>query len=183
MKKSIVLSGVGILLALSMGSKLAWAATDGEKKTKTIVVEIEEKRFPPRSIPATERPNSLIFEILGRAGDYSIQYDRALSNLWSVGGGLSVRSVAGLATFMSFPLYANYYFSPENDRFYATGGLTVSTASGAGAAISGLTLNAGAGYELRAEKGFLFRAAPYLNFGSTVSLWFGISLGYSFQTL
>lgn len=137
---------------------------------------------------AEERVNNISIEGLGRAGLYSINYDRNVSSDWAVGIGFSTYSISLGAQSSSayiFPLYVNYYLSsPGNGRFFATAGADIIITSGDFTAdgvveSSGIALVTGAGYEYKSDGGFLFRIAPYLLLGNASGAWLGISLGYS----
>lgn len=135
-----------------------------------------------------ERINNFSIEGLGRAGLYSINYDRNITNDIAVGLGFSSYSIS-LGSLSSsaviIPLYANYYVTEgKNSRFYVTGGADLIFTSGDFEADgivegSGLGFVAGAGYEYKADSGFLFRIAPYFLVGNASGAWLGISLGYS----
>lgn len=140
-----------------------------------------------------DHPNTISFELLGRAALYSINYDRMVNENVAIGAGisywtLSVTTYSSSASrkFFVMPLYGNYYFSPAPNRGFLTAGLDVVFASAQTAgsssniriAGSGAFATFGGGYEYRnPEGGFLFRAAPYFLVGSDVDLWFGLTFG------
>jgi hypothetical protein len=152
-------------------------------------------------VVAEERPNALSLELLGRAGLYSIDYDYSVSDSVGVGVGLSYLAIStttthtnpnfsyqnsGSASLIFVPLYANYYFSPNNHRGFLSAGaeLVFGTATFNSNSYSGAGALAvlGGGYEYRGDGGFLFRAAPYLFVGLSggVAISAGLSVGTAF---
>jgi hypothetical protein len=134
-----------------------------------------------------EHPNTASVELLGRAGLYSLDFDRLFTDTLALGLGLSIETApnsGGQVTWI-VPLYLNYYFGNSKCRPYLTGG--VNSGGGYSTGLSGSiftgTLAAavlGGGYEWHLDNGLVLRAAPYLFWGSMVTAWFGISAGYRF---
>jgi hypothetical protein len=133
------------------------------------------------------RRHALSLELLGRGLLYSFDYDYLVTDDVAVGAGLSTYSFTSgdsdaRVTFI--PVYANYYFTPGEHRWFATAGVDLIHASGnvgqdekvSGSGAAGIL---GAGYEYRGDSGFLFRAAPYLLVGKASGAWLGVSLGFS----
>lgn len=132
---------------------------------------------------AASRKHALALELLGRGGLYSFNYDYSVVEDLAIGLGAAFYS-AGSSSASVFPLYASQYFGGANHRFMVTGGPTLVLAQ---ANADSTTLNGkgiagtvGAGYEYRADGGFLFRATPYYNFGALSGLWLGVSGGLTF---
>ncbi len=132
---------------------------------------------------ALERPQSLLIELGGRAGLYSLQYDVHVASAVAIGGGVENFGVTGSSVWM-FPLYVNAYFAPGPHRPYFTGGVNIAAASGPYTTTSYFnstgvgSVSAGLGYEYRGSNGLLFRATAYgLVAGSTVTPWAGVSIG------
>ncbi|HTL12250.1 MAG TPA: hypothetical protein VL588_07170 [Bdellovibrionota bacterium] len=135
---------------------------------------------------ALTRPNTINLELLGRGGLYSLNFDHQFSEDFAFGGGASVLPVTG-ATIFFVPVYANYYFSHGNSRFFATGGLDVvffsgTASSGYGSFTGGgVGFVFGPGFEYRGDGGFLFRITfPYITIGNSVGLTGGLTFGYAF---
>lgn len=138
------------------------------------------------------RPNVVSVEALGRAGAYSINYDRSFGESFAFGAGVSTYNLNGNGNSVRayiFPFYGNYYFSPDNHRGFLTVGVDyVATAQNQGApssvgafSSSKVVFTGGGGYEYRGDDGFLFRVAPYVLAGSTtIKPWFGVTIGYCF---
>lgn len=140
-------------------------------------------------------PTSIGFEAFGKGLQYSVQFDRVLSDDLVAGvgyGGTSLNDASGNDTGRRatlIPFYAHYYFAREQGSFFGMAGATLVTDSGAA---NGLTSSAGGlkftsssvlpvigiGYEERPDTGFLFRAAAYGVLGKEYSPWFGFALGY-----
>lgn len=144
--------------------------------------------YEANAAEASSRPHAVSVELLGRGLLYSINYDYLINDDIALGAGFSHQSYSAGnsdATVMIVPVYANYYFTPGNHRWFATAGANVVHASGrvdseekvSGSGIGGVL---GGGYEYRGDSGFLFRAAPYLMVGKTAGVWAGVSLGYAF---
>ncbi len=128
----------------------------------------------------------LSFEMLGRGGLYSINYDWPVNSNVQAGAGFSTYSVGQGSTkgaLLILPLYANYYFSTfSKGRLFVSAGANLSIGSsntqGTGLVTgSGLAASAGIGYEFE-RNNFVFRAAPYIFVGQTNGAWFGLTLGY-----
>ncbi len=144
---------------------------------------------------ATERPNAISAELLGRGLLYSINYDRSINENIAVGAGFSYWSLSSYtskASVLVVPLYGNYYFSPDSNRGFITAGMDIVSVSVedhgfyssdnyfAGHA-SGVAAVVGGGYEYRGKGGFLFRGAPYLLAGSGgAAVWLGLTFGTTF---
>lgn len=150
---------------------------------------VEEEVVSENSSVATQRPNAVYAELLGRGALYSIGYDRSLSENWAVGGGFSYfGATSGGVSFSAFilPFYGNYYFSPGPHRGFISAGVDVVVVSSSinnwgGISATGALGTLGGGYEYRGEGGFLFRAAPYVFLGQGgVRLWGGLSFGGTF---
>jgi hypothetical protein len=160
-----------------------------------LLVTVSTTAFASSDIDA-DRPSALTFELLGRGGVYSFDYDYAVSEAVAVGAGLSAYSAtvdngAGntvSASLVIIPVYLDYYFSPSNSRGFLTGGLDLVSGSvsfsDSGSGVirgSGALPVIGGGYEYRADNGFIFRAAPYLLFGGgQVAFTIGLSAGVAF---
>ena len=182
LRTHVILSVLVGLLAFSNGA----SASDGD------VAASDDSS--PESI-ATERPNAISFELLGRGLLYSIDYDRSLSDSIAVGVGYSSWGVDATssdgttyaaATIRIIPLYLNYYFyNSGGNRWFVTGGIDIISASfdfdGFRLSGTGAVFTGGVGYEYRAHNGFLIRVNPYIFGGfSAAQVWLGITLGYTF---
>lgn len=174
-----------LILLVGMLITIPAVSQDKERKSEDDNSESSFARVNPNR---NERINNFSIEGLGRAGLYSINYDRMVTDDIAVGLGFSSYSISAGALSSStvvIPLYANYYFTEgKNSRFYVTGGadLIFSSANFEGDGIvegSGLGFVGGAGWEYKSDGGFLFRVAPYFLVGKASGAWLGISLGYS----
>ncbi len=138
-------------------------------------------------------PNTLGVEGLGRAGLYSVFFDRALNDDLVAGVGFGTVSVGSGGVDVSstiIPMYVNYYFTQDGGSLYLTGGvdLVMTDADGEGESSygnisfneSGIMPVVGLGYESRGDSGFLFRVAAYALAGDKIYPWIGFSFGYSF---
>lgn len=133
------------------------------------------------------RRHALSLELLGRGLLYSFNYDYLLTDDLALGVGASSYSFssgASNARVTFVPVYANYYFTPGEHRWFGSGGVNLIHATGSldqGEKISGSGAAGilGGGYEFRGENGFLFRASPYIFVGKASGFWLGFSLGYS----
>ena len=148
-------------------------------------------------------PNAISFELLGRAGLYSFNYDRLLIDYVALGVGFSaitIRSTSGAnsnnATALLFPVYGNFYLplKSKTHRFYGTVGVTFAHSSSSADTDTGDVANesgtgtgyiAGVGYEYRSQDvdgGFIFRASVnVLKAGDSIfAPWPGVSAGYAF---
>ena len=175
------LTCVGPVLASSQATGTALRSTEDE-----------------RDHTAVTRPNALSGEVLGRAGLYSVNYDRSLGESFAVGAGLSTWSWSDFdyrGTVTILPAYGNYYFSPGPKRGFITAGIDLailsadertssvynSNRSSSLIRGSGVAPVAGGGYEFRGENGFLFRATGYVTLiQSTLIPWGGASFGVTF---
>lgn len=133
-----------------------------------------------------ERPSVLGIELLGRAGAYSIFFDRHVVESVALGVGFEYAATMSSGTSslsaMVFPVYTNLYFAPGPSRAYATAGLNlvVGNYSSGSTNVNGSGLGsvtAGLGWEYRGSGGLLFRATGYVIAGSSVSPWLGLSFG------
>lgn len=143
--------------------------------------------------PPSDRLNAVSLEVGGRAGSYSVNYDRVLEDHLSAGLGVSTFSISdnGGANSSStqqiaLPIYINAYSGWAQHRGYLTAGTNLSSTSyrpsGYGFSPSsgaGVYAILGAGYEYRGTKALLFRVAAY-SLANRFSVWLGGSLGYSF---
>ena len=164
-----------VLLAVFANDPTAFAKTEDPSQTQESTME--------STSGAASRKHALTLELLGRGGLYSFNYDYTVMQDLAVGVGAAFYSAGG-ASASVFPLYASQYFGGENHRFMVTGGPTLVLASvDADSATlngKGIAGTVGAGYEFRADSGFLFRATPYYNFGALSGLWLGVSGGLTF---
>ncbi|MBY0470351.1 hypothetical protein K2X30_04220 [bacterium] len=128
-------------------------------------------------------PNAMSLEVMGHAGIWSINYDRAVdeSLVAGIGFGTTVWNSS------AFPAYVNYYFLKEQSSLYLTAGVTIfgsstlNTIFGDLRTSSSVVGNVGLGYEVRSDAGFLVRLTAYGFFGgNTFQPWGGLSLGWSF---
>ena len=145
------------------------------------------------------RPNAFTVELLGRAGVWSLSYDRSVTSWLSLGAGLSyIGFVIGplMVGALVFPVFANFYILPDQHRPYLTVGTDFALAvaanswsedSSARGAFTGFNnFHAGIGYEYRsASSGFLFRVGPYVMAMTNGVNWLvfptlGLSLGGAF---
>jgi hypothetical protein len=140
------------------------------------------------SVPSDDyRRHAISVELLGRGLLYSFNYDYLIHDDIALGAGLSTYSFSSgnsTARVTFLPVYANYYFTPGEHRWFASGGVNLIHASGkidqnekiSGSGAAGIL---GGGYEFRGDNGFLFRATPYVFVGKASGFWLGFSLGYS----
>lgn len=142
---------------------------------------------PTSEVSTDYRRNALSLELLGRGLLYSFDYDYLIHDDVALGIGASTYSFSSgtsSANVTFIPLYANYYFTPGEHRWFASGGVNLIHASGtldqsekiSGSGAAGII---GGGYEFRGESGFLFRASPYVFVGKASGVWLGISIGYT----
>jgi hypothetical protein len=135
-----------------------------------------------------DRPAVFSFEILGRGGYYSLDFDYSVNDEISLGAGLaaySLSSNSSSASIVILPLYGNFYFQPGPHRGFLSAGLDIvsisANLSGTSFGASGVAPVLGGGYEYRGENGFVFRGAPYLVIGnSQIGFTIGLSFGYAF---
>lgn len=140
----------------------------------------------------------------GRAGYYSLNYDRMTGSHVGLGLGLSYFTlrtegvVNSQVHFLMAPIYGNFYFLPNSHRPFATVGATVVSINGTleesgdieatlhdrfGSGFSGIAAvpHFGFGYEYRGSSSILVRASVYGAYISQRVLpWAGLSLGTSF---
>lgn len=148
--------------------------------------------------------NALTAEGAGRAGYYSVNYDRMTGSHVALGLGFSYMSTrmederTTQLNFAMAPIYANFYFLPDEHRPFFTIGATVLHISGdiekngevektiqekLGDGFTGIGAvpHAGIGYEFRSGTGFLGRLAVYGGYiHNQVIPWGGLSLGTAF---
>jgi len=151
--------------------------------------EYSEQNTAQQSVSSASdyRRNAFSLELLGRGLLYSFNYDYLVHDDVALGVGASTYSFssgASNARVTFVPVYANYYFTPGEHRWFASGGVNLIHASGSidqdekisGSGAAGIL---GGGYEFRGDNGFLFRASPYVFVGKASGVWLGFSLGYS----
>lgn len=147
--------------------------------------------------------NGLAIEFLGRAGLYSLNYDRALGSHVAMGLGFSYMDLGLLGVTGSvylLPVYVNVYTHQGEHRGFISGGLTL--ISGKIESDNGIDLDAeefslkialndianatiplpmlGVGYEYRGVQGVLLRLSPYFSWFGKPIFWGGVSLGANF---
>jgi hypothetical protein len=136
-----------------------------------------------------ENPRATGFEALGRSVLYGVFHDHAHGDRWAFGAGLARIVTESDSASALIPIYANYYFAPDDSAFFATGGLDILTADLDGESpVLGNTKFLplpvapviGAGYEIRQSAGFLFRANAYLAISRRIAPSAGFSLAYSY---
>jgi hypothetical protein len=154
------------------------------------------------AVPVRSARNSIFLELGGNGLVYTINYDRVVSESFSIRVGLGymaggVTSSSGGETAsvkvsaMGIPLMANYLLGSANHKLELGGGLTLfrftgsgSSSLGAEASVSGIfpVGTAVIGYRyVPADGGFTFRAGftPILTQDRFVP-WAGLSFGYLF---
>jgi hypothetical protein len=148
--------------------------------------------LPARAEPTRPtNPNVLGVEGLGKAGLWSVFFDRALNEDLVGGAGFGTLSLGVNTSMTLIPMYVNYYFSRESGSFFGTAGVDIALLSNATAGAtsslggfgldqSGVVPQVGVGYESRGDSGFLFRVAGYVLFFNKISPWVGFSLGWAF---
>lgn len=177
----------------------------GKLKTSSLLVALLLVGLSAPTYAAREssRENVLSLEALGRAGWYSLNFDRLVTDYLAIGGGLAwypstwtirSRAVAVL------PLYVNYYFGSNTGRFFTTAGVFIAfdndnsgnSNSGVGRANyklhndegflgTAVSVAIGGGYEYRgSDFGLLFRITPYILLERSIAPWIGLSVGYAF---
>lgn len=182
MKTTLSLSLAAALVLAVLGEISAASAAE----TPALAPNASESQTPDLNGHEL-RKNAMSLELLGRGLLYSFDYDRMVTDNLAVGAGASHYSISSgdaSAGAWIIPVYANYYLTGGNSRWFATGGANLIFASGnvgddakvSGSGVAGVL---GAGYEYRADNGFLFRAAPYVFVGKTSGAWLGVSLGYT----
>jgi hypothetical protein len=133
------------------------------------------------------RRSAMSLELLGRGLLYSFNYDYLINDSLALGAGASTYSIGSGTTSASawiIPVYANYYLTQGNNRWFTTAGANLIFASASvgddsrvsGSGVAGVL---GGGYEYRGDGGFLFRAAPYVFIGKASGVWLGLSFGYT----
>ncbi len=152
----------------------------------------------PVKSPATDgredRTSAFSFELLGRGGIYSVDFDHMVNPDMALGVGLAVWSISTTSSssyasnsvsVLVIPLYMDYFFSSGHGRPYLTAGLDIVTASvsfsdSSSFSGSGAVAVLGGGFEYRGDSGFLFRFAPYVFIGNKAAITVGLGLGYAF---
>lgn len=179
-----------IIVLMALISCSALASQPPQKKSEDKVTE--PAPVSNEEPVALQRPNAISLELLGRAFGYSLNYDRSVSKHFGLGAGFEYLSASDgfmNVTIIMVPLYANYYFSPNNSRFFLTSGfdlafvkasVTLLTDTSVSASTMGIAPFIGGGYEYRADGGFLFRVAPYVFVGKVIRIWLGLSFGVAF---
>lgn len=142
-------------------------------------------------------PNAVTVEFLGRGLMYSVDFDRVVSDDIVAGVGIGSTSMRnqdgtdpGVSTLL-MPVYASYYFVRDQGSLYVTAGADIvgnsSSANGLKSTFGNMTFNSnavlptfGVGYENRSDAGFIFRAAAYGIYASSLYPWAGLTLGYCF---
>jgi hypothetical protein len=144
-------------------------------------------------------PNAVSIEAGGKGIMYSVNFDRLLDSQWAIGAGYSFYSLGTAdkgANMAVVPVYSNFYFTQEFNRYFVIGGLDIVNVQ-----IRSNSANptdqdkifeigktqlknsvipiflAGTGWELRSRSGFLFRATGYLTYLTEIQPWAGISVG------
>jgi hypothetical protein len=140
--------------------------------------------------PSKTRPNAFTVDLFGRALLYSVNFDRQITDYFSLGVGISSWDASQRWTgFQSWvtvvPLYANFYFSPNASRGFLSAGADLIKVSEPGFSgntfeNSGVAGTVGAGYEFREQSGFLVRLAGYLIIGRSTELSPSVGLGIAF---
>lgn len=137
-------------------------------------------------------PSSVGVEILGRSLGYSVFLDRVLSDQFSAGLGIGKGPAEFDRNATILPVFANYYFVPEQGSLFATAGASIvlnsGTVEGTAARLGGADFGSnpilptfGIGYENRGDvAGFLFRIAAYGIVSEKIAPYVGFSFGYSF---
>jgi hypothetical protein len=136
--------------------------------------------------------NSLYLELGGNALVYSINYDRILSNAFSVRGGIGYYSLEddleggdNSVSLAAFPLTLNYLLGSGSSRLELGAGLVILTGSAdlGGVSTSNASVIGTATFAYRYQKpmgGIFFKAGftPFISGGSFIP-WFGLSVGYT----
>jgi len=141
-------------------------------------------------------PRNLIGgELLGRAGLYSINYERLLTNRIAAGGGISVLSLSSSGLFspsrstttVILPAYVSWTPVGRTHSPYLSGGLTLLTHRTREFLLGNSEFNVGAfgtltaGYQYRSEGGIIIRPFVSNIFIDDDRLWWpGITLGVTF---
>ncbi len=134
--------------------------------------------------------NLISVELFGRAWLYSINFDHQFSDRLLLGFGASVWDKSFLwkresSVVTVIPIYVNYYYFLNSNRFFVTGGVDfISSTQTINPNITfeagGLAAVMGGGYEYRSPKGFVFRSGHYIVIGSSLILIFGANFGLMF---
>lgn len=151
---------------------------------------------PSAEVLAFNKPNTLSVEALGRAGLWSLSYDRRITTALAFGIGISHLPISGTQsggeTFwisnFTIPVYGSLYVLGIPHQIFVTAGVNFGLLSTGGAAItvsrwtnSPIALVAGLGYEYRPSEGPLVRVTPYIYFGPAgLSVNLGLALGFGF---
>lgn len=157
----------------------------------------EEDAAPSGDVVAFNKPNTLVAEVLGRAGYWTLAYDRRISTALAFGIGVSNSPISGtestggtfwISTF-TIPVYASLYVLGVPHQIFATAGVNFGLVFSGGTATtisrqnnSPVAIVAGIGYEYRPTEGApVFRLVPYIYFGPAgLSVNPGLSFGYAF---
>jgi hypothetical protein len=141
-------------------------------------------------------PATLSAEIGGRAGLYSVNFDRVLNDDLAAGIGFGslqaeTSGVGNKQGSAVIPIYLNAYLMRDAGSLYLTAGASLLTSPDS---IKGKTLTPGSlqfssspfmahfglGYEYRSDVGYLVRLTAYGLVSQNIAPWGGISVGYSF---
>lgn len=140
-----------------------------------------------------ERPNLLGIELAGRAGLYSLNYERVVLPRIGIGVGFASHTLVGgffsytKSTSNIVPLYVSWTPIGNKHSLYLSGGatvaittrtrLTTNVTSHHGGAIGTATF----GYQYRSTRGFLIRPTINTLFDRSEGiLWPGLTLGFTF---
>lgn len=144
----------------------------------------------PEERDVVGRPNVLSAEIFGRALNYSLDFDRQLSDYVSLGVGFSywddsLHWNTYQASVTAIPLYMNFYSSQRESRGFLSVGadlIRVSNPGDSGETFenSGVAGTVGGGFEFRDQHGFLARLAAFLIIGRSTLFNPALSIGVSF---
>jgi len=172
------------------------SALDQQQQPRVVETRNTETLETIKSLEVPElRPNAITFELLGRGGLYSFNYDRSLWGPLALGAGISyygwssgnMGNAEVSASALIIPVYGNYYFSMAHHRPFLSAGLDFINGQlklggliNEGTSRTETLFTFSGGYEYRGPKGFVFRAAPYLVTGFVTFVWFGAGLGYAF---
>ncbi|HEY3411768.1 MAG TPA: hypothetical protein VGM51_01795 [Armatimonadota bacterium] len=138
---------------------------------------------------AADRPNTVAVELGGRTGELGVQYERALGDLISAGGGVGLFSISCTECRQASSFGTASAYMTLNERvggvhsFFVSGGATLVMGGGVWA-VPGV----GVGYRLQSPGGFVMRVSVTLvglpgDRGLANALWVpwpGLQLGYAF---
>lgn len=133
-------------------------------------------------------PNDFGIELAGKSLIYTFTYQRMFNNYFGAEAGFSALSSGDSddnTTVLFFPIGAKAYFLPGDGSPFVTGGLVLINASVDSGPFDESTSNTytylGAGFEFRAEGGFIFRGTAYgLLSEGNFFIWPGLTVGYAF---